>query len=126
MTACGRKSDKGQLGDGTVDHEIGHSPEATLVGMGFGALLGYIVGTKMDKQDRQLLNRAYETGSPGQSRTWHNSDSGESYEVTPEPAFYPTPQSPCRRAEIVAILDGKKEKAYSTACRNSHGQWELR
>jgi hypothetical protein len=34
-------------------------------------------------------------------------------------------QSPCRQAEIIAVIDGKTEKTYTTACRNDVGQWVL-
>ncbi len=133
LGACNHQLNKGQSGAGigaaggaVLGQAIGGNTEATLIGMGFGALLGYIVGNEMDKYDRQQLNQTYERGASGQSSSWHNPDSGNSYNVTPEPAYYPTPESPCRRAEIVAMIDGKQEKTYSTACRNSAGQWELK
>ncbi len=133
LGACNHQLNKGQSGAGigaaggaVLGQAIGGNTEATLIGMGFGALLGYIVGNEMDKYDRQQLNQTYERGASGQSSSWHNPDSGNSYNVTPEPAYYPTAESPCRRAEIVAMIDGKQEKTYSTACRNSAGQWELK
>ena len=110
-----------------IGQAIGRNTEATLIGAAVGTMLGYIVGNEMDKFDKQELNQAYEFGPSGQSTAWTNPDSGNAYQVTPQPA-YASPQnsqSPCRRAEILATIDGKTEKTYTTACRNSAGQWEL-
>ncbi len=132
LGACNHQLNKGQSGAGIgaaggaiIGQAIGKSTEATLIGLAVGATLGYIVGNEMDKADRQQLNNVYEGGSSGQTSSWQNPDNGNSYNVTPQPAYYPTPQSPCRKAEIIAVIDGKQERTYSTACRNSAGQWEL-
>jgi len=132
MTSCA--TNKGQKGAGVgaaggaiIGQAIGRNTEATLIGAAVGGLLGYIVGNEMDKYDRQRLNQTYESAPSGTPTTWHNPDNGNSYQVTPEPAYYPPsqPQAPCRKAEILATIDGKTEKTYTTACRNSEGQWEL-
>ena len=133
MTSCA--TNKGQKGAGIgaasgaiIGQAIGRNTEATLIGAAVGTMLGYIVGNEMDKYDRQQLNQTYEIAPSGTPTTWHNPDSGNRYQVTPEPAYYPPsqPQSPCRKAEILATIDGKTEKTYTTACRNSQGQWELK
>ncbi len=133
LGGCNHQLNKGQSGAGIgaaggaiVGQAIGSSTEATLIGLAVGATLGYIVGNEMDKYDREQLNNVYERGTSGQTSNWSNPDNGNNYTVTPEQAYYPTPESPCRRAEIVAVIDGKQEKTYSTACRNSAGQWELK
>lgn len=135
MTSCAPQSlNKGQKGAGVgaasgaiIGQVIGRNTEATLIGAAVGTMLGYIVGNEMDKYDRQQLNHTYEQAPSGSPTTWQNPDSGNRYQVTPEPAYYPSnqPQSPCRKAEILATIDGKTEKTYTTACRNSAGQWEL-
>jgi surface antigen len=125
---------KGQRGAGIggasgalIGQAIGRNTEATLIGAAVGTMLGYIVGNEMEKYDRQELNHAYEYGPSGQSTSWQNPDSGNYYQVIPQPAYTlpQQPQSPCRRAEILATIDGKTERTYTTACRNSAGQWEL-
>lgn len=110
-----------------IGQAIGSNTEATLIGAAVGTLLGYIVGNEMDKFDRQQLNQAYEYGPSGQATTWQNPDNGNYYQVVPQPAYTPPqqPQTYCRRAEILATIDGRTEKTYTTACRNSAGQWEL-
>ena len=117
----------GAAGGAIVGQAIGRNTEATLIGAAVGTMLGYIVGNEMDKYDKRELNQTYEFGPSGQTTTWQNPDSGNSYQVTPQPAYIP-PQNPntfCRRAEILATIDGKTQKTYTTACRNSMGQWEL-
>lgn len=116
----------GAAGGAIVGQAIGRNTEATLIGMAVGTMLGYIVGNEMDKYDRQKLNNVYETAPSGQASTWENPDSGNSYNVTPQPAYYPQQNMPCRKAEILATIDGKTEKTYTTACRNAAGQWELK
>ena len=117
----------GAAGGAIIGQAIGRNTEATLIGAAVGTMLGYIVGNEMDKFDKRELNQAYEFGQSGQPTTWKNPDSGNSYQVTPQPAYTSPqqPQTPCRKAEILATIDGKTEKTYTTACRNSAGQWEL-
>ena len=114
----------GGAGGAVIGQAIGRSTEATLIGLAVGTMLGYIVGNEMDKQDRQQLNYVYESGVSGQQRSWQNPDSGNSYTVTPQPAVQSS-SGPCRKAEIQAVIDGRTETTYSTACRDSSGQWIL-
>lgn len=117
----------GAAGGALLGQAIGRDTEATLIGAAVGGLLGYVVGNEMDKFDRRELNQAYEFGQSGQTTAWQNPDSGNVYQVTPQPV-YTTPAAsnkPCRRAEILATIEGRTEKTYTTACRSNSGQWEL-
>lgn len=114
----------GAAGGAVVGQAIGRSMEATLIGVAVGTMLGYIVGNEMDKNDRQQLNQVYERGVSGQQSSWQNPDSGNAYTVTPQPAVQNS-SGPCRKAEIRAVIDGKPETTYSTACRDASGQWVL-
>ncbi len=134
LSSCGDQFSQGQngavmgaAGGAIIGQAIGRNTEATLIGAAVGTMLGYIMGNEMDKYDRQELNQAYEFGKSGQTTTWTNPDSGNNYKITPQ-ATYTTaaaPGRPCRNAEIIATIDGKTEKTYTTACRNAAGQWEL-
>lgn len=116
----------GAAGGALLGQAIGRNTEATLIGAAIGTVLGYIVGNEMDKYDRQQLNYAYERGPSGQPVTWVNPDSGNNYQVTPQPAYTNSSTNQvCRKAEIMATIDGKPEKTITTACRNSQGQWVL-
>ena len=114
----------GAAGGALIGQAIGHNTEATLIGMAVGTMLGYIVGNEMDKYDRKQLNHVYERGVSNTPSSWVNPDSGNQYRVTPQPAYNSNNQ-PCRKAEIEAIIDGKKETTYSTACRDEYGHWQL-
>ena len=118
----------GGVGGALVGQAIGRNTEATLIGAAVGTMLGYIVGNEMEKYDRRELNHAYEYGPSGQTTSWQNPDTSHSYQVTPQPAYASpsNPQAPCRSAEILATIDGKTQKTYTTACRNNAGQWELK
>lgn len=114
----------GAAGGAIIGQAIGHNTEATLIGVLVGTMIGYMMGNEMDKYDREQLNHTYERGVSGQTSTWQNPDTGNIYSVTPEPATTGL-SGPCRKAEIEAIIDGKKETTYTTACREPNGQWVL-
>jgi len=135
MTSCaGVDMNRGQqgvvggaAGGALLGQLIGRDTEATLIGAAVGSLLGYVVGNEMDKYDRQRLHHAFEYTPSGQAASWRNPDSGNSYQVVAQPARS-APNSTygvCREAEIIAYINGRAEKTYTTACRDSYGQWRL-
>ncbi|HFC77052.1 MAG TPA: glycine zipper 2TM domain-containing protein [Candidatus Moranbacteria bacterium] len=137
----------GAVGGALIGQMIGHNTEATLIGTAIGTMLGYIVGNEMDKFDRQQLNESLERGQSGLTKAWVNPDTHSEYWVTPEPiykkpappqqyrrqyrrqsqrqSYREPPQKICRKAEIIAIIDGRREKTYTTACRDNNGEWQL-
>lgn len=116
----------GAAGGALIGQMIGHNTEATLIGAAVGTMLGYIVGNEMDKYDRQQLNHVYERGVSNRTSSWVNPDNGNQYNVTPQPAYTnPTTNRVCRKAEIDAVIDGKRDKTYTTACRDDNGHWQL-
>jgi len=116
----------GAVGGALIGQAIGRSTEATLIGAAVGTMLGYIVGNEMDKYDRQQLNYAYESGRSGQPVGWVNPDTGNNYQVVPQPAYtHPASDRVCRQAEIQAVIDGQPQTTITTACRNEQGQWVL-
>lgn len=134
LSACaGTTVTKGEVGAGSgavggalLGQAIGHDTEATLIGAAVGTMIGYMVGNEMDKYDREQLNHVYERGVSGRGSSWQNPDNGNKYQVTPEPAYYSNSTSqPCRKAEIEAVIDGKKQTTTTTACRTVDGNWQL-
>lgn len=130
LSSCANKGQTGAVGGAAagalIGQAIGHNTGATLIGAAVGSMLGYIVGNEMDKYDRQQLNHVYDRGVSNQRSSWVNPDTGNQYAVTPQPAYQdPRSQRICRRAEIEAVIDGKVEKTYSTACRDEYGRWQL-
>ncbi|WP_310598766.1 glycine zipper domain-containing protein [Desulfobulbus sp.] len=129
LSSCATKGQTGALGGAAggalIGQAIGHNTGATLIGAAVGAGLGYIIGNEMDKYDRDRLSNVYESGQSNRRSAWVNPDSGNQYAVTPQPAYQNSSRQVCRRAEINAVIDGKPQRTYSTACRNSYGEWEL-
>ena len=130
LASCANRAQTGAAGGAAagalIGQAIGHNTGGTLIGAAVGTMLGYIVGSEMDKYDRQQLDHMYERGVSNQRSTWVNPDTGNQYTVTPQPAYQePSSRRVCRRAEIEAIIDGRPERTYSTACRTAYGQWEL-
>ena len=130
LSSCATKGQTGAVGGAAagalIGQAIGHNTGATLIGAAVGSMLGYIVGNEMDKYDRQQLNHVYDRGVSNQRSSWVNPDTGHQYAVTPQPAYQdPRTNRVCRRAEIEAVIDGRIEQTYSTACRDQYGRWEL-
>ena len=130
LASCANRAQTGAAGGAAagalIGQAIGQNTGGTLIGAAVGTMLGYIVGSEMDKYDRQQLDHMYERGVSNQRSTWVNPDTGNQYTVTPQPAYQePSSRRVCRRAEIEAVIDGRPERTYSTACRNEYGQWEL-
>ena len=85
-----------------------------------------MIGNEMDKDDRRRLNGVYEQGPSNQRSEWSNPDNGRHYAVTPQPAYQDqSTRRTCRRADVEAVIDGKRETTYTTACRNEYGEWEM-
>ncbi|WP_136809133.1 glycine zipper domain-containing protein [Desulfosediminicola flagellatus] len=131
LVSCGHNWNQGQsgaaigaAGGAIAGQAIGHNTEATLIGALVGTVVGYMVGNEMDKYDRRQLNHVYERGVSGQTSSWRNPDNGNSYSVTPRPASGGA-SGPCREAAIEAMIDGKRQTTYTTACRDYNGQWVL-
>jgi len=115
----------GAAGGALIGQMIGHNTESTLIGAAVGTMLGYIVGNEMDKYDREQLNHVYDRGISGNTSAWVNPDTGNQYRVTPQPAYSGPQNQVCRKAEIQAVIDGKPETTYATACRDEYGHWQL-
>ena len=97
---------------------------ATIVGTLIGASIGGAVGRSMDQTDRRKTGSTLETVRTGVPSTWQNPDTGNQYEVTPT-RTYDTASGPCREYTIDAVIGGKKEKVYGTACRQADGSWKV-
>lgn len=115
----------GAAGGAVLGQILGNDTEATLLGAAIGGVLGYMVGNEMDKYDRQRLNNVYETGPSNNTNQWVNPDTGNTYSVTPQPAYKDrVTNRDCRTAQIEAVIDGKREITESVACREN-GRWVL-
>lgn len=101
----------------------------TIAGVLIGAIIGSEIGKTMDANDRrmaeQTAQRTLETNASGQSSTWSNPDSGNSGTVTPTKTWQNEQSQYCREYETTVYIDGKRETAYGTACRQPDGSWKV-
>ena len=115
----------GVLG-GLLGSQVGHGDGTTaaiIVGTMMGAAIGGAVGKSMDDTDRLKASHALETVRTGVPSTWQNPDSGNTYTVTPTKTVE-TSSGPCREYTIDAMIGGKPEQVYGTACRQADGSWK--
>ena len=99
-----------------------------LLGVGLGALAGaYIggaIGKNMDDTDRLKMQRALENNRSGQPAYWQNQQTGDSYTVVPTQNVTVNGNPYCREYRTTAIIAGKKQQMYGTACRQPDGTWQ--
>ena len=102
---------------------------ATAAGVLVGAFVGGQIGSYMDKTDRLEMSHALESTPTNHSRNWSNPDTDIAYKVTPTKTFYQKdPQGatqPCREYTTTAVIGGKDEQIYGTACRMDDGSWKI-
>ena len=93
-----------------------------------GALLGGLAGNMLDQRDKRMAaeaqQRALESAPTGKPVAWTNPDTGHSGAVTPV-RTYQSGGAYCREFQNEVTIDGKKENAYGTACRQPDGSWKV-
>ena len=103
----------------------GHGRQiAIIAGTLIGASIGGAVGRSMDDTDRLKTAQTLETVRTGVPSRWQNPDTGNRYEVTPT-RTYDQDTGPCREYTVDAVIGGKREKVYGTACRQADGSWKV-
>jgi surface antigen len=103
----------------------GHGRTAAIIaGTLAGAAIGGAIGHNMDETDRMRTAQTLETVRTGVPSRWNNPDTGNDYTVVPT-RTYDTSSGPCREYTIDAMIGGRKEKVYGTACRQPDGSWRV-
>ena len=105
-----------QVGSGT-----GQIAAAVAGGL-LGAYFGGNVGRTMDEVDRRNARDTLERNPTGQTSTWQNPDTGNTYAVTPTQTYQDSGR-PCRDYTTEAWIDGRRETIKGTACREPDGTW---
>ncbi len=116
----------GGIMGGVLGNQVGKGDGRTaaiIVGTLVGAYIGGNIGQSMDENDRYRANEALETTPTNRTSSWRNPDSGNYYEVTPT-RTYESASGPCREYATEAVIDGRRETVYGTACRQSDGTWQ--
>ena len=113
----------GLLGNQVGGHGAGRTA-AVIAGTLAGAAIGGAIGQSMDITDRMNTSAALENVRTGVPTTWRNPDTGNQYTVVPTKT-YDSGTGPCREYLIDAMVGGRKEKVYGTACRQPDGSWRI-
>ncbi len=129
---CATKEEQGALAGAVIGGAIGSTagrghrdrPLATFLGIVAGAMIGSTIGRYMDEQDRMRTAMVLEKNRTGQASTWVNPDTGNRYTVAPT-RTYETAEGPCREFTMDAIIGGRKQEIYGTACRQPDGSWKI-
>lgn len=117
----------GVLG-GVLGSQVGHGDGRTaaiILGSLAGAAIGGSIGQSMAEVDRLRTTQALENVRTGVPTAWRNPDSGNQYVVVPT-RTYEEASGPCREYTIDAVINGRRDKVYGTACRQSDGSWQVR
>ncbi len=98
---------------------------ATAAGTLLGALAGASIAQSMDTADNECMRKALD-GAPDQREVpWRNPDANAQYKVTPVKSYENRAGRYCREYITEAVIGGRTEKVYGTACRQPDGAWEL-
>jgi len=117
----------GAIAGGVLGRQVGGGSGrviATMVGAVAGAAIGGSIGRSMDDTDRLKAAHAFENVQTGVPTSWVNPDTRNQYTVVPT-RTYDTAQGPCREYTMDAVIGGKVEEIYGTACRQSDGSWQV-
>lgn len=94
-----------------------------------GGLLGNKLGSQLDCKDQEYhantAQNSFETQKTGSTSNWVNPDTGHSGSVTPTRTYQTEDGTPCREFTQTIEVNGKQEKGYGTACRQSDGSWKI-
>jgi surface antigen len=91
-----------------------------------GAFIGGAVGSSMDSTDQLRAQRAISETPTNETVSWYNPNSKTEYKVTPieHPQTYGDGRT-CREFSTTAIIGGKSETVYGTACQQRDGSWQM-
>jgi surface antigen len=94
-----------------------------------GALLGGVIGNRLDARDKQLATQAaqqaFENSQTGKPTVWNNPDTGNSGTITPTRTYQLANGTYCRQYQQTIMVGGQQEQAYGTACRQPDGSWGI-
>ncbi|HXV23821.1 MAG TPA: RT0821/Lpp0805 family surface protein [Alphaproteobacteria bacterium] len=89
-----------------------------------GAIIGGVIGRSMDRVDQNCVGQALEHAQDGQEVRWH-APNGYEYEVVPRRTYTSAGGQYCREYTTTAVIHGRAERVYGTACRTPDGSWRL-
>ena len=94
-----------------------------------GAYFGDEVGRSLDRADKlymdQNAEKSLEYSQTGSTTEWKNPDTGNSGTFKPVRTFETSAKQICREFQTTIYIEGKKESANGTACRQIDGTWKI-
>ena len=128
---CNRELLGGLLGaaaGGLVGSRIGDG-RGQLAAVAGGTLLGFLIGgtigRNMDEVDQNCIGQALEHAGDGQQIAWSNPQTGTQYQVVPTQTVQRSDGRYCREYTATAVINGRTQNTYGTACRQPDGSWKL-
>jgi surface antigen len=117
----------GALG-GVIGSQIGGGSGKTVATIGgtlLGIMIGSQIGASMTPLDRGCAGQSLQYASDGQMIAWRNPDTAVDYQMIPQRSFEDRHGRQCREYRAKAVVDGRAEAVYGTACRQPDGSWQI-
>jgi surface antigen len=117
----------GGAAGGLLGNQFGKSSgktAATIGGVVVGALIGGIIGRSMDDADQACAAQALEYAPDRQTVTWQGPQQ-QGYAVTPVRSYQARDGRFCREYQTSAVIGGRPQEVYGTACRSPDGTWQI-
>lgn len=126
---CNREMVGSLLGGGAgalLGSRIGEGSGKTAAMVG-GTILGFMVGgsvgRSMDRIDQACMGQILEYAPNSQAIVWNN-PANVRYEVVPMPGYQDRNGRYCREYQTTAMIGGRPQQLYGTACRQPDGSWQ--
>lgn len=116
----------GGVAGGVVGNQIGGGSgrtAATIGGTILGVMVGGSVGRSMDSVDQGCVASALSYLPDQRPIAWRGDD-GENYRVVPVKSYQNAGRY-CREYQATAVVGGRRQQTYGTACLQPDGQWEI-
>lgn len=116
----------GALGNGLAGD--GDRGLGTVIGMVLGGAAGAAVARHGGCDDEYAAHASYDAFEHGQAWrrvSWNNPDSGSYGYVTPADWHENEYGEDCREFTQVIFIEGRRTRAYGTACRDENGDWRI-
>jgi len=97
---------------------------AIIGGTIIGVLVGGSIGHAMDQVDQNCVGQVLEHAPDGSDITWVGADQAR-YRVEPQRTFQEAGGDYCREYTATAVIGGRSQETYGTACRQPDGSWKL-
>ncbi len=118
----------GGVTGGLIGSNIGKGKGRTITTIGgvlTGLFVGGAIGRNMDQLDQACAGQVLEHVPDRQSIVWQGQDPNNAYWVTPTRSYEAGNGRYCREYTSDAVVAGRKQQTYGTACRQPDGSWEI-